>query len=146
MKDKYEYWWDGRWVVCRDVKLRRRPDYNHLFIRQTTYYKQSHSKKQLYYTNNKYHRLDGPAQEYDNYYYEGFWYVNGIQLVKFDACFKAIRQLQSYNSSSAKIKKLIFDYAKEYPYTIKEIILLAKFNDWLNLKEIALLECMDLFK
>jgi hypothetical protein len=85
------------------------------------------------------HRLDGPAIIWINKTEKNIsssWYIHDIFLGNFE----------EYYTSSGISQKLIFEYVQIYPEYIKEIELLARHNNWLNEKELELLNCADMFR
>jgi hypothetical protein len=62
------------------------------------------------------------------------WFVYGKELCDFHPYF--LRK---------NFPESLFDYVKEWPENISQVILLARHNSWLNEKEINLLTCMSMF-
>lgn len=101
------------------------------------YYQSGEKQYELYAINNLRHRTDGPAC---------IWYFkNGtIRVKEFWIEGEHLPDFENYYSSNMSAKTL-FEYLKIHPNYIKEIIILARSNNWLTDETQLLFDTINLF-
>jgi hypothetical protein len=63
------------------------------------------------------------------------WYIYGINLVSFHLYYP-----------SNNLTESLFKYIKRFPQFIKEVEMLARYNNWLTEDQLILLTCANMFK